>query len=83
MSASQHIARDIRDGIFPEKSPRWYLVEKQYCFYVACERDGLHIQISYGDHSANIPRYGTKDEARADAETIIKALNEREQGNSP
>lgn len=78
MSTSQHIARDIRDGIFPQKSPRWYLIEKEFCFYVACERDGLHIRIVYGDNGSNRPLYGSKDEACADAETIIKALNERD-----
>jgi hypothetical protein len=57
---------------------RWFLIEKEFCFYVACERDGMHIRIVYGDNSSNRPRYGSKDEARADAETIVKALNERD-----
>lgn len=57
---------------------RWRVVEGQYQFLVKCERDGAHIKITYGDTAHNIPRYGTKDDARRDAETICDALNTRD-----
>ena len=57
---------------------RWRIVERQYCFDVMCERPGAHITIEYGDTSHNIPRFGTKADARSDAETIVAALNARD-----
>ncbi|HEY8751620.1 MAG TPA: hypothetical protein VIM11_26800 [Tepidisphaeraceae bacterium] len=59
-------------------NPRWSIRERKYCFDVMCERPAAHITIEYGDNSHNIPRFGTKDQARADAETIVKALNQRD-----
>jgi hypothetical protein len=58
--------------------PRWRLVERKYCFHVRCERARAHITIVYGESEFNIPDFGTKEQARADAATIVKALNERD-----
>jgi len=74
----EQIARDIKEGIFPKKSERWRIVEKRYCFEIRCERARPHIIVSYGDTPYNIPNYGTKDQAYADAKSIAKALNERD-----
>jgi hypothetical protein len=58
--------------------PRWRLVERKYCYDIRCERPGAHITVEYGDTSHNIPNFGTKADALADAEAIVKALNERD-----
>lgn len=60
------------------RAVRWRMVERKYCFDVMCERPAAHITVEYGDSSHNIPRFGTKDQARADAELITMALNERD-----
>ena len=57
---------------------RWRVVDKETHFIVMCERPKAHISISYGDNSANIPIYGTRNEARLDAELICLALNRRD-----
>lgn len=62
---------------------RWRVVERKYCFDIMCERPAAHITIEYGDASMNIPRFGTKDQARADAEAIVSALNARDCSVSP
>ena len=58
--------------------PRWSIRERKYCYDIMCERPSAHITVEYGDTSHNIPRFGTKIDALADAETIVKALNERD-----
>jgi hypothetical protein len=62
----------------PGDNDRWRVVENKYCFTIECERPKEHITIVYGDTPMNIPNYGTKDQARADAETMAKALNDRD-----
>lgn len=59
-------------------SKRWRIFETKTQFRVACERPSAHIEVNYGDHKHNIPHYGTKDQARADAECIVAALNARD-----
>jgi len=67
----------------PGDDDRWRVVENKYSFTVECDRPRPHITIVYGDGPMNIPNYGTKDQARADAETIAKALNARDMPASP
>lgn len=62
----------------PGDNDRWRVVEHKYSFTVECERKRAHIRIDYGDNEFNIPNFGTKGQARADAEIIAKALNERD-----
>ena len=62
---------------------RWRLVERKYCFDVMCERPKPHITIEYGDYNHNIPNFGTKEQARADGELIVAALNNRDRSVSP
>jgi hypothetical protein len=59
-------------------TPRWRVVEKQFCFQIFCEREKTHIEIHWGDTNYNIPLFGTKDEARLDARTMCAALNARD-----
>ena len=62
----------------PGDNDRWRVVENRYCFTIQCERPREHITIVYGDNPMNIPNYGTKAQARSDAETIAAALNARD-----
>ena len=62
----------------PGDDDRWRVVENKYSFTVECGRPRPHITIVYGDGPMSITNYGTKDQAKADAETIAKALNARD-----
>lgn len=61
-----------------EQKTRWRVAELKTHFAIECERPCYHIEIHYGDHAHNIPNFGTKDQARADAECIAAALNARD-----
>lgn len=61
------------------KRGHWFAREHEFAFYVySPTRDFSHIRLVYGDNIYNIPNYGTKEQARADAEFIADALNKRD-----
>jgi hypothetical protein len=62
----------------PGDNDRWRVVENKYSFTIECGRARPHITIVYGDTEANIPIYGTKDQAKADAQAMTDALNRRD-----
>lgn len=57
---------------------RWRVADKKRHFLLFCERECAHIQIDYGDNDENTPLYGTRDQAKADADLICSALNARD-----
>lgn len=53
---------------------KWAAQERPTLFLVfAGEQKRASIEVAYGDNSWNIPNYGTKDQARANAELIALA----------
>ena len=62
----------------PGDNARWRVVENKYSITVECGRPRPHITIVYGDAAVNIAIYGTKEQAKSDAEAIAAALNIRD-----
>ena len=60
------------------KMPRWRVIEHVHAFLIFCERDRSHICITFGSDKYNIPLYGTREQAKVDADTICAALNLRD-----